>query len=38
MSTWHLLLIEDSDEDVTAMLRGLPREELAIGGASLYHG
>jgi CheY-like chemotaxis protein len=31
MSTWHLLLIEDSDEDVTAMLRGLPREELAIG-------
>lgn len=30
MSEWHLLLIEDSDEDVAAMVRGLRREWLNI--------
>jgi len=30
MSEWHLLLIEDSDEDVAATMRGLRREDVSI--------
>ena len=30
MSTQHILLIEDSDEDVTATVRGMRREDLDI--------
>ncbi len=30
MKEWHLLLIEDSDEDVAATVRGLRREDLNI--------
>ncbi|RRR72650.1 MAG: response regulator [Candidatus Viridilinea halotolerans] len=30
MSEWHLLLIEDSDEDVEAMVRGLRRQGLNL--------
>ncbi|MEI7642770.1 MAG: response regulator [Chloroflexales bacterium] len=30
MNKWHVMLIEDSDEDVTAMMRGVRREDLEI--------
>ncbi|MEI8308186.1 MAG: response regulator [Chloroflexales bacterium] len=30
MSTRHILLIEDSDEDVTAMVRGMHRKDLDV--------
>ncbi|MEI7771218.1 MAG: response regulator [Chloroflexales bacterium] len=30
MSKWHLLLIEDSDEDVAATVRGMRRDDLEI--------
>lgn len=30
MSAWHLLLIEDSDEDVAATVRGLRREDVDL--------
>ncbi len=30
MREWHILLIEDSDEDVAATIRGLRREDVAL--------